>query len=120
MHAEAALDPERCAFKTNANTRSNWLIQQIQQVDQHEDCISLPRVMGGDEAMEEDEQQAAEHGQTELPPSGSGQHQTETMQDYIRKTTTMPIKQVPREDVGPLPTFTIPIRASSGPPAAGK
>ena len=40
MHAEATLDPERCAFKTYANTRSKWLIKQIQQVDHHEDCIS--------------------------------------------------------------------------------
>jgi hypothetical protein len=30
MHAEAALDPERCAFKTDANMRSKWLIKQIQ------------------------------------------------------------------------------------------
>ena len=68
MHTEAALDPERCAFKTDVNTRSKWLIKRIQQVDHHEDCISPPHVMGGDEAMEEDEQQAAEQGQTELPP----------------------------------------------------
>jgi len=70
--------------------------------------------------MEEDEQQATEQGHTELPPSGSGQHHSETMQDYIRRATTMPIRQVPREELGPLPTFTIPIRASSGRPAVGK
>ena len=70
--------------------------------------------------MEEEEVHAAKHGQTELPPSGSSQHQPETMQDYIRRTTTMPIRQVPREELGPLPTFTIPIRASSGPPAVGR
>jgi len=76
--------------------------------------------MGGDEAMEEDEQQAAKQEHTELPPSGSCQHHTETMQDYIRRAATMPIRQVPREELGPLPTFNIPIRASSGPPSVGK
>ncbi len=60
MHTEVAPDPERFAFKTNVNTRSKWLIKQIQQVDQHEDCISPPHAMGGDEAMEENAQQATE------------------------------------------------------------
>ena len=69
--------------------------------------------------MEEDAQQAAKQGQTELPPIGSGQHHTETMQDYIKRAAAMPIRKVPREDLGPLPTFTIPTRARSGPPTVG-
>jgi hypothetical protein len=117
MHSEATLDPERCAFNTNVTTRGKWLIKQIQHLDQHEDCISPPHVMGGDEAMEEDAYQATEQGQNELPPSGSGQHQPKTMQDYIGRAAAMPIKQIPREELGPLPTFTILIRARSGPQA---
>jgi hypothetical protein len=41
------------------------------------------------------------------------------MQDYIRKAAKMPIRQVPREELGNLPTFTIPVRANSGPPSVG-
>ena len=45
--------------------------------------------------------------------------QTETMQNYIRRAAKMPIRQVQREKLGTLPTFTIPVKASSGPPAVG-
>jgi len=41
------------------------------------------------------------------------------MQDYIRRAAAMPIRQVPREELGPLRTFTIPIKARSGPLAVG-
>jgi len=75
--------------------------------------------MGGDEDMGEDAQPAAKQGQTELPPGGSGQHQTETMQDYIRRAAARPITQAPREELGPLPTFTIPVTARNGPLAVG-
>ena len=54
IHMESAVDPERWAFKTDATMRSKWIINQIQQVDQHEDCVNPPHHMGGDEAMEED------------------------------------------------------------------
>ena len=70
MHTESTLYPERCAFKMDAIMRSKWIIKKIQQVDQHEDYISPPHQMGGDEAMEEDAQHPIEQGQTELPPSG--------------------------------------------------
>jgi len=46
MHTKLALDPERCAFKTNATMRIKWITKQIQQVDQHEDCISSPTSNG--------------------------------------------------------------------------
>ena len=54
MHTGAVIDPERGAFKTDAETRSNWTMKHIQQVDQHEDCLSPPYQTWGDEAMEED------------------------------------------------------------------
>jgi hypothetical protein len=38
------------------------------------------------------------------------------MQNYIRRAAAMSIRQVPREELGPLPTFTIPTRARNGPP----
>ena len=41
------------------------------------------------------------------------------MQDYIRRAAKMPIRQVQRKELGTLSTFTIPVRASSGPPAVG-
>jgi len=102
MHTESSLDPGRCTFKTDANMRSKWITKQIQQVDQHEDCNSPPPQMGGDKDMEEDAHHAVEQGQTKLPPNGSGQHQPDTMHDYIRRATAMPIRQVPREKlIGP-------------------
>jgi hypothetical protein len=91
MHSEAALNPERCALKTDATTRSKWLIKQIQQVAQHEDCVSPSTQMGGDEAMEEDAHET-EQGRIELSPSGSGLHQSDTVQDYIKKAAEMQIR----------------------------
>ncbi len=64
MHTEAALDPERCSYKSDAGTRSKWITKQIQQVDQYEDCVSPPHTTGVDEDMEEDAQHVTEHGQT--------------------------------------------------------
>jgi hypothetical protein len=75
--------------------------------------------MGGDENMEEDAQYAIEQRQLELSPCGSGQHQTETMHDYIIRAAAMPIRQAPREELGPLPIFTIPAKARNGPPTVG-
>jgi len=131
MHTESALDPERCAHKSDPGMRFKWIIKQIQQVDQHEDCVTPPHQMGVDEDMEEDAQpvtdqehteqdrRGAAHGAADGAAGGSGQQHTKTMQDYIRKAAKMPIRQVPREELGTLPTFTIPFRASSGPAAVG-
>ena len=80
--------------------------------------------------MEEDIQPAAEQGQTKHDKRsakagiadgavGGAEQQTETMQDYIKRAAKMPIRQVQREELGTLPTFTIPVRASNGPPTVG-
>ena len=42
MHTESALDPERCALKTDVGMRNKWITKQIQRVDRHEDCVSPP------------------------------------------------------------------------------
>jgi hypothetical protein len=131
MHTESALDPERCAFKPDAGMRNRWVTKQIQQVDQHEDCVSPPHQMGVDEVMEEDAQHASQQEQTKQDrrgatdgaadgaAGGSGQQHTKTMQDYIRRAAKMPIRQAQREELGTLPTFTIPVKASSGPATVG-
>ena len=54
MHTEATLEPERCSYKSDAGTRGKWITKQIQQVHQHEDCISPPHTTGVDEDMEEE------------------------------------------------------------------
>ena len=64
IHTESALDPERCAFKSDSGMRNKWITKQIQQVDQQEDCVSPPHQMGVDDDMEEDAQLAAYQGQT--------------------------------------------------------
>jgi len=69
--------------------------------------------------MEEDAQHATEQGQKELPLNGSDNYQPEKMQDCIRRAAAMPIRQVPREELGPLPAFTIPTNTRSGPPTVG-
>jgi len=56
------MDPERCAFKSDSGMRNKWIIKHIQQVDQHEDCVSPPHQMEVDEDMEDDAQHAAEQG----------------------------------------------------------
>ena len=58
-------------------------------------------------------------GRQSSPPSGTRQHQPETLQDCIKRAAMMSIKQVQREELGTLPTFAILARASSGPPAVG-
>ena len=60
MHTESTLDPELCAFKTDAGMRNKWVTKKIQQVDQHEDCVSPPHQMGVDEDMEENAQPASQ------------------------------------------------------------
>jgi len=84
-----------------------------------------------DEDMEEDAQPASQQEQKEQDrrgatygagdraTCGTGQHQTETMQVYTRRVVKMPIRQVQRDELGTLPTFTIPVKANSGPPTVG-
>ena len=112
MHTESTLDPERCSFKSDAGTRSKWITKQIQQVDEHEDCVSPPLPTVVDEDMEEDAQHETEQehakqdgrgaadGTTDGATCGSGQHHTETMQDYIKRAAKMPIRQIQREELG--------------------
>ena len=130
MHTEPTLDPERCAFKSDAGMRNKWIIKQIQQVVQHGDCASPPHQTEINEDMEEDVHPVAEHGQVQQDMrkaadgaadgavSGAGQ-QTETMHDYIIRVAKMPIRQVQRDELDTLPIFNIPIRANNGPPAVG-
>ena len=73
----------------------------------------------GDEAMEKDLQHTMEQGQTELPPTGTCLHHPDTMADYIIRAAVMPIRQTPREELGPLPIFTIPTKARRGPATSG-
>jgi len=74
--------------------------------------------MEGDEDMEEDAQQATKHGQTKLLPAG----QVSTNPRQCMTTS----KGQPRCQLGkyqrrkwPLPTFTIPNKARTGPPTVG-
>ena len=69
--------------------------------------------------MEENAQQTPEQEQTELPLSGTCMHQPDTMADYIKRAAAMLIKQAPRDELGPLPTFAIPTKARNGPPTVG-
>jgi len=72
MYTEASLDLERCIFKIDAQSRTNWVSAHVIEIDHIED-VSSPHIIIREDAMHEDTGRADRHTrQAELPPSGNG------------------------------------------------